>query len=198
ILNAGTSSLNFNSTLRGQTVSLSSGTQTFGNLISSNTSSSGLTFSSSFTASLLLINSSGLGSAATVYFAGGSTFTISTFTVSGTNSNHVVLKSTDTNLSWNLNNTSQNSVSWVEVQRSSAVSTGQTIYDTGGIGSAGNLGNNDNWVFGNQPGTVTWTGATNTDFGTASNWSPAEVPDSSNDVTIPNTSNKPLLDQTRT
>src|SRR5439155_19136674 len=118
------STVTFGSSLA-QTVQLSSGTQTFANIISSNTHSSGLTFSSSFTATQLYVKTFDLSSAATVYFAGGSTFTISTFTISGTSTNHLILKSTDTNVSWNLNNTSTNTVSYCEVQRSSA-SAGKT------------------------------------------------------------------------
>ena len=39
-----------------------------------------------------------------------------------------------------------------------------------------------------------WTGATNTDFGTGSNWSDGNVPSGSDDITIPSTpSNQPVL-----
>jgi len=42
-----------------------------------------------------------------------------------------------------------------------------------------------------------WTGATNTDWGTASNWSINRVPFSNSPVTIPNVTNKPVLDVDR-
>ncbi|WP_165759037.1 beta strand repeat-containing protein [Niastella yeongjuensis] len=40
---------------------------------------------------------------------------------------------------------------------------------------------------------LTWTGASGTDWGTASNWSPAGVPSTTTDVIIPNTTNKPVV-----
>src|SRR5262249_6430753 len=100
-------------------------------VVSSNTSSSGLTFNSSFSATKLFLDTAGLGSSATIYFAGNSTATISTITVNGTNSFRAALKSTDSTVSWRLNNTSQNSVFYTEVQRSSA-SAGLTVFDTPG------------------------------------------------------------------
>ncbi|MEO8636640.1 MAG: hypothetical protein ABI587_15290 [Gemmatimonadales bacterium] len=48
----------------------------------------------------------------------------------------------------------------------------------------------------NWPGSspvVTWTGAVSTDWSNAANWSPAQVPSSSNDVVVPATTNKPLV-----
>ena len=39
----------------------------------------------------------------------------------------------------------------------------------------------------------TWTGTTDTDWNTASNWSPASVPTTSDLLTIPNTTNKPVF-----
>jgi len=59
---------------------------------SSNTSPGGLTFVSSFTTEGFLVDAAELGSAATVYFAGGSTFTISTFTITGESGNYVTLR----------------------------------------------------------------------------------------------------------
>jgi hypothetical protein len=44
----------------------------------------------------------------------------------------------------------------------------------------------------------TWTGATSTNWGTASNWSPSGVPGSSDNITIPNVTNDPVLDASRT
>jgi hypothetical protein len=82
----------------------SSGQKAFGyrynTIVSSNSSSSGLTFSSSFTAAALSINAATLSSAATIYFAGASTFTISTFTITGSASYPVVLKSTNSSVDW--------------------------------------------------------------------------------------------------
>ena len=43
-----------------------------------------------------------------------------------------------------------------------------------------------------------WIGGTSTDWNTASNWSPASVPSSGISITVPDQSNDPFLDQTRT
>ncbi|MCB2377235.1 DUF4394 domain-containing protein [Hymenobacter sp. BT635] len=40
---------------------------------------------------------------------------------------------------------------------------------------------------------LTWTGAVDTNWSTAGNWSPARVPTAADDVTIPNTANDPVL-----
>jgi len=99
---AGTASINFSSTTA-QIVNNAG--QGFGNIVSSNTSTSGLTFTSSFTATQLYVNAIQLPNSATVYFAGNSSCTISTFTIYGSASNPVVLKSTSSDL-WYLNVTS--------------------------------------------------------------------------------------------
>ena len=46
--------------------------------------------------------------------------------------------------------------------------------------------------------TITWTGTTSTDWGTAGNWSGLAVPSVSNNVFIPNVSNDPIFDISRT
>jgi hypothetical protein len=43
-----------------------------------------------------------------------------------------------------------------------------------------------------------WIGGTSTDWNTASNWSPASIPSSGMSITVPDQSNDPFLDQTRT
>ncbi|MCB2408792.1 DUF4394 domain-containing protein [Hymenobacter lucidus] len=40
---------------------------------------------------------------------------------------------------------------------------------------------------------LTWTGAIDTDWGKAGNWSPAQVPQAADNVTIPNTTNDPVV-----
>ncbi|WP_375437288.1 DUF4394 domain-containing protein [uncultured Hymenobacter sp.] len=40
---------------------------------------------------------------------------------------------------------------------------------------------------------LTWTGAVSTDWGTAGNWSPAQVPTATDNVTIPNVANDPVV-----
>ena len=42
-------------------------------------------------------------------------------------------------------------------------------------------------------GTKTWTGATNTDFGTASNWSPSTAPTTNDNIVIPVKANMPIM-----
>ena len=111
-------------------------------VISSNTSAGGLTFVSSFTTPMLYVNTAGLGSAATIYFHGTSTFTISTFTMIGSMANHVVLKSTSSD-QWYLNNTSTHSVNYVEVSSSNA-GPGLEIMAYNSV----DLGNNVGWNFG--------------------------------------------------
>ncbi|MDP2334870.1 MAG: T9SS type A sorting domain-containing protein, partial [Bacteroidota bacterium] len=46
-----------------------------------------------------------------------------------------------------------------------------------------------------SPSVTSWTGGTSTDWNTASNWSPATVPLSTDDVVIPSTANKPVINQ---
>jgi hypothetical protein len=111
----GTGQLLFSSNTANQTVNFLG--KSVESVVSSNTASGGLTFISSFTTPSLYVNASGLSSAATVYFAGNSTFTISTFTVTGSAANHVVLKSTDSS-QWFLSNTSSHTVAYVEVSSS--------------------------------------------------------------------------------
>lgn len=116
----------------------------FANLISSNTSAGGLVFSSSFSATRLHINTANLGAAATAYFAGRSTFTISTFSITGTASYPVVLRSTSSGTYWYLNNTSTHSVQYTFAEDSHA-GQGLRIFDYPGGES---LGHNINWAFG--------------------------------------------------
>jgi hypothetical protein len=114
------------------------------------------------------MNAAGLSSAATVYFAGGSTFTISTFSVSGNASFPVVLRSTSSSVSWNLNNTSTNTVSYVDVQRSSASAGRAVLNYPGGVDS----GNNVNWVFaGPDNGARYWISNGTSSWNSAANWS---------------------------
>ncbi len=42
-------------------------------------------------------------------------------------------------------------------------------------------------------GAITWTGTTSTDWSLAANWNPAQVPTTANDVTIPVTTNQPVI-----
>ncbi len=119
----------------------------FANVLSSNTSAGGLVFSSSFSAARLLVNTNGLSPAATVYFAAGSTFTVSTFTITGTSGAPVVLRSIVTGNAWFLNNTTSYNVSYADVRDSNASGGRRIVNYPGGVDS----GNNVNWVFGSNP-----------------------------------------------
>jgi hypothetical protein len=139
-------------------------------IISENKSSGGLTFVSSFTTAGLSLNAAGLSSAATIYFAGKSTFTISTFTIQGTSAYPVTLKSTDSanGNHWYLNNTHQNNVSYAQVSYSSA-SAGVPIYAANSV----NLGNNHNWVFMADTGYRYWVASGAGNWSNPANWSVA-------------------------
>jgi uncharacterized membrane protein YjdF len=185
VFTAGTSVVSFSSTTAGQTV-YNNG-QAFNVLIASNTNVAGITFTSSFTAAQFLVNTADLSSAATIYFAGNSTFTVSTFTVNGTATNPVILKSTSS-AQWFLNVTSSQSVSNVQVSSSNATPSAFTIYALGT--STGT--NTTNWNFG-AAATNTWTGNVNNQWNIAGNWNQGIVPRSIDNVVIPNTTNKAQL-----
>src|SRR5262249_48642142 len=95
-------------------------TTTFAVLTSSNTSPRGVVFASSFTANQFIINGGTLGSETTVYFAADSTFTITTFKLTGSVGNAIFLRSTILGTNWYLDNAGSNSVSVVDVRDSDA------------------------------------------------------------------------------
>jgi hypothetical protein len=90
-----------------------------------------------------------------------------------------------------LNNTHQNNVSYVQVSYSSASAGVEIDATDGGV----DLGNNHNWAFTviAPTGTITWTGTTDTDWNTATNWDLGRTPFTGDDVVIPNTGNKPII-----
>ncbi len=187
----GNSTVIFSSNIAAQSVT--GGGISFYNVVDSNTASGGLTFTSSFTAAQFMSNASALSSSATTYFEGNSTFTISTFSVTGSASQYVVLKSTSS-AQWYLNNTASNNASYVYVSSSNAQATGgKTIFCSNCVDGGNNLG----WNF-NTSATFTWTGTADTNFGNYANWDVGAVPRSIDNIVIPNTTNKCLLDQNRT
>jgi hypothetical protein len=163
--------------------------ETYGVIRSSNVSSGGLVFSSSITAQQFIIDP--LSSAATVYFAGNSTFTISTFTVNGGASAPVVLKSTDNATQWFLINTSSNAVSYVQVSSSNA-NGGITVYDyPGGVDNGGN----NKWAFVyNAPdsGTRYWIANTQKNWQDSTAWSTSSG--GPNNIGVPKSSNTVVFD----
>ena len=87
--------------------------------------------------------------------------------------------------------------------------TADILYDvnltSGAFTSLGRIGNGANLsglaAF-LTPGAVmlnglTWTGASNTDYGTAGNWMPMQIPTTADNVTIPNTTNDPVVNGTQ-
>ncbi len=186
VFSPGISTVTFAASSVGQTVYQRG--QSFATVIASNTSSNGLTFNSSFTATQFICNTSGLNSAATNYFAGNSTFTISTFTVTGAPGKYVVLKSTSS-AQWYLNDTNINSASYVYVSSSNAQATGgKTIFCSNCIDGGNNLG----WNFGASV-TDTWTGASDTNWSNAGNWDQGIAPRSVDAAVIPSVATLPLL-----
>jgi hypothetical protein len=137
---AGTSTVTFNGSAA-QTVNNRG--QSFSILIDSNTSSGGVTFSSSFTAVGLIINGAGLASAATAYFNAGSTYTITGLTLLGSSGKTVWMRSTTPTQPWFLNNTSTNTVAFVDVQDSSAAAGATIVAGPNSVDS----GRNVNWTF---------------------------------------------------
>ncbi len=71
---------------------------------------------------------------------------------------------------------------------------GGEIYEDEGDGSTTNPGN----IVWPPVTSVTWTGTTNTDWFTASNWSPAQVPDLTKDAVVPIVTNNPIINTTDT
>lgn len=71
---------------------------------------------------------------------------------------------------------------------------GGETYEDEGSGSSVSGGNIE-WP---PVTTLTWTGTTNTDWFTASNWSPQQVPDITNDVIVPIVTNNPIINTTDT
>ncbi len=159
--------------------------QAFKNIISSNTNAGGLIFTSSFTCSTFTVNTTGLSAGANIFFAGNSTFTISTFTITGALGKDVVLKSTTSTATWYLANTSTNSVTYAQVQDSSA--TTRIIYANDGTSL--DLGRNTNWVFAIDTGVRYWVASGNSNWNNTANWAytsgiagGASVPDATKTV----------------
>ena len=124
----------------------------------------------------------------TIQFTAGSTQTINgTFSVAGAFGNLTSLVSTSSPTQWGLHIVGSTAVTYADVQDSNALS-GLTATAV----TSSDLGNNQNWNFGTN--SLTWTGATSTNWSVANNWTPGYVPNSSDSVTIPNVGgNSPIL-----
>ncbi len=140
-----------------------------------------------------------------ITFANGTTQRISgTLTLTGGASaaNKIKLRS-DALASWNIRVDAAQAVTNVDVQYSNVDdASGGNITASGSINGGNNddTGPNPHWVFGVN--NITWNGNTDTDWGTASNWSLGYVPNSTDNVTIPDVSlsnnHSPVLDINRT
>lgn len=139
----------------------------------------------------LTINSPGR----TITFGAGNTTTFSgTLILQGASGNPILLRSSTATTQWLLQVNGTVAADYCDVQDGNASSS---VTVNGGTDS----GNNTNWTFGAAPAAHTWTGATSTAWGTATNWNPATVPTATNDVIIPDTSslpNQPTLSATAT
>ena len=138
----------------------------------------------------LTLNGSALGDGATIYFNSGSSFTITTFNLTGMNSNNLIILRPTTGVAWTLKNTGSAGVSFVDVQLSNA-GPGNTIYATNSIDS----GSNVNWKIGQ----FTWTGAVDNNWSNASNWDSTVVPGPGDAPLIPSAAPRmPTLTQSVT
>ena len=141
---------------------------TFNMFVDSNNAGS-VTFPSSFTATSFYMNAAGVGPE-TVYFTAGSTYTITTLTLTGSSGHGITLRSTQTNHSWLLNNTGTSNGAYVNVEDSDA--------RLGNLINASNngtdAGNNKNWNLGTAGALKTWQGAaatgSNTNWNNGENW----------------------------
>jgi len=129
-----------------------------------------------------------------INFLAGSTFVVTEgLTFTGTAGNLIDLNSTSPGTEWflTLQAGALQSVSYVEVQDSNA-SNGDAI---GALDST-NVDNNTNWGF--SGAVITWTGAMDTDWGTAGNWDLNRLPIYvDTDIIIPDITNDPVLDGNR-
>ncbi len=137
---AGTSTVAFNGAAA-QTINNNG--QAFAVLIDSNVSSGGVVFASSFTATSLTVNGASLGSATTIYFNANSTWTLTGLTLAGSSGKPVWIRSNTPTQPWFLKNTSTNTVSFVDVQDSSANAGVTIVAGPNSIDS----GRNVNWTF---------------------------------------------------
>ena len=119
----------------------------------------------------------------TISFAAGSTQCVTgVLKLAGSDVSHLVLRSTEPGTSWNLSATGPVSVGNVHVSDSDA-SAGDAIV----AANSENGGNNIKWSFMTiLPGEeIAWTGAGNSSWDDAANWSPKRLPVETDEVTIP-------------
>ncbi len=127
----------------------------------------------------------------TLQFANGTTQTIGgTLTITGVSGNLVSLISLNPGLFWTINPSASSSVTYAMVQDSHVTGantiTPVTSQDSGGNTLAPPA---PGWDF--PAGSLTWTGATSTNWNVPSNWNPGYVPNPKDSVTIANVGSQP-------
>ncbi len=118
----------------------------------------------------------------TLRFAAGSSNSVSEqLTLTGAEDHRLLLRSTVDGSPWKLNlkATAGQTVEWVDVQDSDALS-GLAISAVNSVDS----GNNSNWVFTTTGVTNTWTGASNTTWSLAANWDLGYAPTLSDGMAV--------------
>jgi len=139
--------------------------------------SADVTYSNNFTATEFHVYSE--GGAVTQTFNNGSTYAIVDLFFSGTLGKTQHLESTSGG-AWTLNVSRMAYVRYVSAEYSDA---------SGGIEiiafNSKNSGNNNNWAFGGP--FAVWTGNTDSDFHTGSNWDPTGVPDATTYILVDDT-----------
>jgi len=169
--------------------SYSSGTET----VSFTDSAKNSTITGSTSFSNLLVPSSAAGK--TLYFQAGATQTVTAdLTITGTSGNEILLRSTAPGTQWTIrNNTATQDIFYTDVQDSNVddASSGGDLLAAYSTDSGGNdTTPSPAWNF--NP-TLTWTGATSSDWNVAANWSPSVVPDAGSAVVIPDVAIDPVL-----
>jgi fibronectin-binding autotransporter adhesin len=115
----------------------------------------------------------------TLTFEAGSTQTIAgTLTLQGASGQVVSLRSSTPGTKWNLDAQGTRTLAFLDVMDSN--STNATVIDCRANGSV-DSGNNVRWMF-TTPTAFTWTGATDSNFNTTTNWYGGAVPISTSDV----------------
>ena len=117
--------------------------------------------------------------ACTLTFAAGSTQTVTgALTLQGASGQAVSLRSTSPGTRWNLDAQGARTLAFLDVMDSN--NSNATIIDCRANGSV-DAGNNVKWMFA-TPTAFTWTGTTNNNFNTGTNWYGGAVPGSTSDA----------------
>ncbi|HAC32447.1 MAG TPA: hypothetical protein DCF70_07470 [Treponema sp.] len=160
-----------------------SGSNNFGaTTVSANTTFSGSNTFASFTDTT--------GGTVLTFGAGSTQNVTGDFVITGSAGNLISLQSSTDGVTWEINTTATTvdscSVNYASVKDS--VSTNQYLTAKNSTDN----GNNTNWNFAGQ--VYTWTGATDTDWHNASNWTPASIPGSAGYAVIPAVTTYPVIE----